>query len=162
MRKSIIFNAEITPESVQELIESMEEFLLQDLPVDLYFSSDGGVLYAREILTRFLNDWKDQITLIGFGGLYSSGFALFHDFKGLRELVQECTGMVHIGTQQNDSRGLRNPDSYHSIMDRNLDYLNTQLYEQYKPFLTPTERKKFQKGEDLYFTRTRLKTIFKL
>lgn len=72
------FNDDISPESVQNLINELNNYV----EVDLYFSTNGGSRSAIEVLIHYLNSRKDEITVYLTEEVCSAGTYLLTDFEG--------------------------------------------------------------------------------
>lgn len=72
------FNDEISPESVQGLINELNNYN----EIDLFFATNGGDRCAIEVLIHYLNSRKEEITIYLTGEICSAGTYLLTDFQG--------------------------------------------------------------------------------
>lgn len=73
------FNREITTETVNELVEKLEQF---DGEINLYFSTNGGHSPSMTFLTNYFNSIKDRLTITLVDDVWSAGTQLLYDFQG--------------------------------------------------------------------------------
>jgi hypothetical protein len=73
------FNREITTETVNELVEKLEQF---EGEINLYFSTNGGHSPSMTFLTNYFNSIKDRLTITLVDDVWSAGTQLLYDFEG--------------------------------------------------------------------------------
>lgn len=82
----VMFNDEITHNSVEALIVEMRGFLDQALelssPIQLYFSTNGGCVNSMYVFLKFLNAYDSIITVNLYDKLHSCGVMILTDFTG--------------------------------------------------------------------------------
>lgn len=120
-------------------------------------SSSWGTVYIAEVIIMELNKLHKEVTLYG-NQLLSSGFDIFHQFKGDKKLLNWAVGMVHkisIHGVKVDSTGvIAEFDDRRAI--KNMKHMKQSEYD----FLTNKEKKKYKEGKDVRFSYKRLQKIF--
>jgi len=159
----IVFDNEITGDTVKELIKQIEEVDIKN-KILLYTTTPGGELVACDVLVDYLNKKIDnglKIELIGSGEISSSGFIVFCKTRCKKSFINVFS-RVHLGTRQFDYRSSKDKDSVDKFLVAHLDNLNKELMAIYKETgLTDEEIATIENGKDLYLSETRLKEIFK-
>jgi len=146
-------------ESILELVTFVQDNRGKNMLISI--DCNGGHVTISQFLTRVLNENRDKITLLLNMEAYSAAFKLFYMFKGHRMLSKGSVGMWHeAGSYIRVSTGGKiNKDS-----DRNFYESQKQPdiddEEFAKSFMTPSEFKKYRKGENVYFSFERMKQIF--
>lgn len=159
--KTIVFDNELKHQSVSDLIHQLQQACDQSGIVQCYFSSNGGENPAAMVLMDFLGLHADQIELIGYGFLFSNGFDVLFNYPGRKRVLPQTVGMVHHNWQNFSSVNLLpKPDDKGTLFVAELNQMNQQSLEMYRPFLTKAELKKFKQGYDVYLGYDRMSNLF--
>lgn len=121
--------------------------------------STGGMTGMAKTILYIINSRKERVTLI-CNEAYSAAFEIFYFSDCKKVITKECKGCVHYSAS--DIRLMRNGktnDAEHACILRNWqeDKNSTKWV---RKVLTKEENKKFNLGEDIYFTTKRMKEIF--
>lgn len=144
---TVIFNSTITTDTVADLIDEMNQYPF----VNLYFSTDGGMLNEMNILIDFLNyrHSLDSVKLTLYDFVASAGTLVLFDYDGPIFLQKYFRGfMFHapdltMGTIRQGVFGAKSKEL--------LDVMNEDIYQSYKNIgLTKADIEKIKKGEDVY------------
>lgn len=143
-----IFNDEIEPDSVQNLID-----ILYNYPsVDLYFSSEGGYVYLMDALMRAMNQHGDLRVYLTYQ-VMSAGTDILFDFIGEIFIEKELEVIMF----HNYSRAL--PEAKPGDIDfrklRNHTKLkNANYYKKLEKLgLSKKELNLLKKGGDVFWYR---------
>ena len=85
----IIFNDEITKETISALIERFNEFDIEH-PIVLYFTTSGGELYPGKMLIDYLNKSINNglnLEIVSIGEVSSIGFIILHNVECKKSFV---------------------------------------------------------------------------
>ncbi len=160
--KTIIFESEINKDSVQELIDNIEDNIEKEITI--YFTTSGGNNSDTLSLISFLENTDADITLVGTWGINSNGFILFYRLIKLkRKLAEDVYASVHLSYREISTNNiLKDKDDadgekfYLEILKKRNE-INLKFYEQLG--LTPAELKKIKKGYSVLLGRDRLLEI---
>lgn len=147
----LIFNDEISFETVKSLIFDIQEHTKEEKRVHLYFSSNGGSYEATVALIDFLNNNDSMIELIAYDKLYSGGAITFFKFEGSKRLMDTCSIMFHLASMDIETRDSISPSPNLSRDISDLDRINKSMLKLMKQINYPKKYiKKFKKGKDVY------------
>jgi len=149
-RHTQIFDEEIDSETVQKLINELNNYA----QIDLWFSTPGGSLSAMNAFTHYLNSRKDDITIYLHDGLASAGTFVLTDFLGEVIITDDLDYILfHLAdrmafTRRKD-KGLNMAE-----LGRQLDVINDKRCAKYRTLgLTELELAKYNKGKDVILYR---------
>lgn len=157
-KKFYLFEDNINTESINNLIKELE---LLEGKINLYFTTNGGVISCMNILVEYLNQRKNDINIIITDWLCSSGTILLFDFKGsitFHEsldyiLFHKYDNLVHSIRKDNGIDGkklLKFTKASNKKLRKKLNKFN----------LTKKDFKIFDKGHDLVIHKDRFKEVF--
>jgi ATP-dependent protease ClpP protease subunit len=155
--ETIIFDDEITKESITKLINDINKTISND--VNIYFATDGGEIDYTFLLLDFLdNICNKNIQFTCFRDISSAGFVLFLYLKNLNKLkfkiLKGTSAIIHKISILIESREKNNTD-LDIVYEMNVDFL--KIIEKY---ISKENFKKLKKGEDVYLNYTEIKEIF--
>ncbi len=145
---TIIFNSTITPQTVQEIIDEINQYEY----VNFYFSTDGGNINEMIILIDFLNYRYNEGTLklVLYDFVASAGTFLLFDYEGpifiqrryFRGFLFHAPDIT-LRTIRNDVLGKKSKEL--------LETMNEDVYSKYIEIgLTKADITKIRNGEDVY------------
>ncbi len=148
-RHTQIFDSEISVETVQNLINELNNYG----KVDLFFSTNGGQMVAMEALLHYLNERKEDITIILTDEICSAGTFLLTDFQGCLKLSKGLDFILfHIGDRMTYAN--RKGDLSRKDLLAQLKELNEELARKFSALgLNSKELKKFKAGYDVILYR---------
>lgn len=145
VRYKIIFDGDITTDNVNDLIEKIYSYQ----SVDLYFSTDGGMLFAMEALIDAVNEHPD-IKVVLTNTVSSAGTYFLFDCtqpvilgKNLMYLMFHCADIMCNGF-------IRGELKKKEVEEYILGEAEEVGHKLRKIGLTKTEVNKYLKGEDVY------------
>lgn len=151
------FDNEITPETVQELIEKLNMYS----NIDLFITTPGGELPAMRVLIHFINNHPD-INIYMTGYIASAGTFLFLECNKPIMLCEDLDWILfHLGDRMVEGQFRKTTLNY-EILKEQLQETNNKTAEGFlKLGLNKKEIKDFLSGDDvvLYkkdFNRLRL------
>lgn len=153
------FNDQTKYKSFSRLLEFIND-LDTDVPVTIFLQSDGGECEVARMLLHVLNQQPDRFTLIA-GSISSSAFYLFYHARCKRMMLRHCIGMFHYGYQDVEMNDQARPASpaAKALLNNALSY-ELEGKEMSEKFMNETERRCFERGEEVFFIFTRMKEIF--
>ena len=164
--KTIIFREDFTPETVQELIDKIEQPGVEEKEYDIriLLSSQGGETDMAQAVVDCINELPEKfnIELVVTYHVCSSAFDLFVNTRCKKRLYNEANAIVHLYTRNVSAREIINSqDSYDKFLVGLLKTLNVKYLEWLKGLgiFTTKELKELSKGEDVYVERKRLQKI---
>ena len=147
----ILFNKEITVESVQELIYQLNEIQEQGI---LYFQTNGGDIIASEALTDYLNVFmQTKLTIVFTGVVASAGVHVMTMYMGDKFLSENLDLIVLHATDR--TMGHTREPKYVSNLknyDKKLSDIWLSRMEDIVE-LSPADKKLYKKGEDIIIER---------
>lgn len=146
MVKYHYFSDEITVESVNSLISTLEVF---EDEIVLYFSTVGGDPSAMQFLIDFLNSRKEKLTIILTNQVCSAGTLLLTDFEGTVKLDVDNLDFILFHLADRTTYNLRKIQ-HKEVEKQDIEYnkiVGKKIKE--KGFLTKKQLKRFFKGEDV-------------
>ncbi len=159
--KAIIFDDEISTETVAKLICEIEEKTKDDKNITIYFSTNGGSEPVGKILIDYINNSNLNIIFIGWWSINSIGFDIFFRLKCKRKLMG-AHAVLHLGSRKVDTSEMTQKISYDKFLLEDLKKYNEEGIEFYKSLgITDKEIKVICSGEDIYLNTERLNKIFK-
>jgi len=160
---TVIFDDEITHESITKLISSIEIMWAEGFDkVNLYFSSIGGSGSYAYLLIDYLNDNLDRITLKIFGNIFSAGVYISKYSKCPKEILPEIDMMIHkaniLDGNFKDLDKISNSSTW-AVDQLNKDS-NKKFYSEIESFLIDKEKELYLKNDDVYIIdQKRIKKI---
>lgn len=146
MVKYYYFNEEITADSVNNLIDRLENI---ENKIVLYFSTIGGDPCAMQCLIDFLNNRKENISIVLTNQVCSAGTTLLTDFKGELKLDVDNLDFLLFHLADRESYNLRKTQSK-ELKKQDIEYnKNFAKKLKEKQLLTKKQLKRFFKGEDV-------------
>lgn len=143
-------------------VEKIFEILRNDPgQISISIRSNGGSKMCNRIVLNALNENKDRVKLVAFGGVYSAAFVLFYFFEGKKAMVPGTTGMYHQSSVNLalSSRGQIDGQEDRLVQDENRRQYNIERGFA-SSFMTKSELKTFCSNRDVYFSFERMKEIF--
>lgn len=152
------FNIEagLSPELLEKFMDFYNHNQSDDITVVM--NSGGGKEFVADIITDIINKDKKRFTIMAVV-CYSSAFKLFYHVKCKRVFVNGCMGMMHKSYLSDvivDSGGKYSYSKDRCAVKTMID----TAHEFSSQFMTPKELKKYNKGDDVFFTFKRMKEIF--
>lgn len=150
IRHTQIFDEEIDSETIQKLINDLNNYT----QIDLWFSTPGGSLSAMNAFTHYLNSRKDDITIYLYGGLASAGTFVITDFEGEVIITDDLDYILfHVADRMIYSRR-KDKGLNMAELGRQLDVINDKRCSKYRTLgLTELELAKYNKGKDVILYR---------
>lgn len=147
MRRTIVFDDEITNESTNALIGDIHNY---EGEVDLFFSTNGGMNIETTAFVHFLNtQCIDKIRIFFTGTASSNGANIMMDFKGEKYISSDLDYvLIHKSHGRVDTgRGKK----YVEKIPEQFDELNRESLKKYVKFfkLTKEEKDVYNRGEDV-------------
>jgi len=144
-----IFNDEITPETVQELID-----VLVGVPsVDLFITTPGGCMVSMNALIHFINGHPDcNVHLVG--GIASAGTFLLTDCTAPVYVTDDLLWILfHMGDMEFGGKFRKTPFNKEEEY-KQLKEINERLATKFKKLgLTSKEIKQYFAGDDVVIYR---------
>lgn len=157
---SLSYDKEVGPELFKELVEAYNK-LEEDQYLYIYWSSYGGEVSYGEAIIHLINDNIERTVLIGNGEMYSAGFDVFFRSRCERKILPGTTGMVHFAMVSVTL--IKNSVAKSPFDKLNMDWSNEDFKKRIDYYsrlgLTKKELNAFKKGEDVYFSETRLNEL---
>lgn len=147
----ILFNKDITEESVQELIYQLKD--IQDYGI-LYFNTPGGDIMASESLIDFLNLFMiDKLTIVFTGIVASAGVNVMQQFEG-EKCISENLDLIVVHPLDRAMGHTREPKHITNLQkyDKELAVIWFERLSSIIDF-TPAEKKLYKKGKDIVIER---------
>ena len=147
MRTTIVFDSEITNETINALINDIVSF---DGEVDLFFATNGGTNIETTAFIHFLNNQcKDKVRMFFTGSVASNGVNILMNFEGEKYITEDLYYILIHKSAGNitSSRG----DKYIDEIRKQFQIDNKNQLKKYTAFykLTKEEKKNYNKGEDI-------------
>jgi len=164
--KTIIFRDELEAESVQKLIDAIEQPHVEEKEheIRILFSCPGGFSDMALAVIDCINGLpeKFKVELVVTYQANSAAFDIFVKTKCKKRLYTDANSIVHLYSRLAETRDIiHDKDSYDKFL---LDRVN-DLNEEYLGWLegleifTQKELKRISKGKDVYVERERLQKI---
>lgn len=163
MIKTFIFDAEINADSVYNLIEIMDNFLLTpdlnpDILCKVYFNTNGGACYLAETLIDYFNSYPLNLELVISGECASAGITVASQTMRDISILPTAYGMIHKASGLTESRtsDLKGTIDYFikNVYDKELNDYYMDIYKNFD--LTKKELNIIQGNKDLYLSNKRL------
>lgn len=143
-----------------ELLERFMDFYNnnQEGDITIVVNSGGGKEFIADVIAEIINNDKDRFTFMAVA-CYSSAFKLLYNVKCNRVMVNGCMGMMHKSYIDDIVVNSTRDYSY----SKDICAVKTMVDIApvfFKDFMTPKEIKKYNKGDDVFFTFNRMKEIF--
>ena len=144
------FNKEITTETVNELVEKLEQF---DGKVNLYFSTNGGHSPSMSFLIKYFNSIKDRLTITLTEDVWSAGIYILTDFYGTIKIDLDEMDSFLFHCSDRESFNMRKDSTIcnQKILAKQDKEFNSKLAEKIKKkgLLTDKQLKQFLLGHDV-------------
>jgi ATP-dependent protease ClpP protease subunit len=129
-------------------------------PWTIIIDSGGGSVRCAQMISRDISlKGKDCIVVCGVA--YSAAFDIFRLAQN-KVLLDGCRAMCHMeacDVELKQGGGFKNSED--EMIIKNMQGRDRKIAEQIaKDLMNPKEFEKYRKGEDVYFTSSRLKKIF--
>ena len=149
-RHTQIFDEEIDSETVQKLINELNNYTA----IDLWVSTPGGSLAAMGALVHYLNKRKEDITIYLHDTLASAGTFLLTDFEGELVITEDLDFILfHLADRMAYTRR-KDKTLNMAELGRQLDIINSKRCAKYRELgLTEAEITKYNKGKDVILYR---------
>ena len=166
--KTIVFDDDLTTESVTKLIYQIEDS--QTSEIFLKFSSMGGDLQSAEMLLEYLGhcDYTSgigkKIRLIAFNHLASSAFYLFFKANAIiKKILIGTVGEIHVPGISVHTRNLLDKTSVSSMQVKDIANMVSEWLLWYKNLgFNESEITRLKKGKSLFIDKKRLDQILKV
>lgn len=151
-------SGEVNYAMLDSLVKTLNEAKKRNEKLTIYFSSEGGLSDVAEAIIEIVNKESERILMIFYGEVFSSGMVILLRVQCEKAILKDTRGMFHFAWQSVMINETGKPtDGYDKFsvaeMKRSkevtLNFLKTTR-------LTQSEIVKIKKGEDVYFSYTRL------
>lgn len=155
-----IFNIDssFTPESLDSFV-SFVNALPKDENITIYLRSTGGYSWSMYVMLDIINSNPERFEIVASGEISSAAFQLFFTATCSRRIFNGTWGVYHqarIAVDINERATLHsNYDKAMGVYMRNYSKKESEFLMQYLEF-TKEERRKVNRGEDLYLQYDRL------
>lgn len=164
--KTIIFREDFTPETVQELIDGIEQPGKEEKEFDIriLFSNCGGEGDMAQAVVDCINELPEEFN-VEFVVTYqavSAAFDVFVKLKCKKRLYSHANAIVHLYSRNVSAREIINAtESYDKFLLNELNVGNARYLKWLESLdvFTAKELKKISKGKDVYVERKRLQRI---
>lgn len=117
MEKTIIFNNELTMETIYQLIEKLEAIshpIEEDIPekINLFFSTNGGEISSTRVLIDYINNYPIPILITFFDQCSSSGFDFALHVEQEKQVLDTAYSVIHLSSADIPSRDLKDSKSF--------------------------------------------------
>lgn len=156
LEHTIIFNEDITPTSVQSVIDKINQYSY----VNLYFSTNGGHCTDMRILINFLNHRyeNDSLKLILTNEVQSAGTLILLNYKG--PIFIDISFRFFMFHSFDIEMPTSRPYPGDKIAKEMLNIRNEEYFENLlKLGLTKLDIKKIKDGDDVYISALNLSKI---
>lgn len=150
------FNNEITDETVESLILSMEQYEF----VDLYFSTDGGYLTEMQILIDCLNKRAetDSVKIHLCDYVISAGTLFLWEYDGPLFIHRSFKAFVFHYPDVGTVYSRKTP--MHKIGEELLEEVMAEFLDEYKKLgLSKAQLAEVKKGGDVHITKNELSKL---
>lgn len=157
-RKYYVHADGLNDEKTKPLID-----FINNTPGDLVIGLNcgGGSEAMRCFVQQLLAENADRITLVAMVGIYSAAFELFYKYDGVKVLTNGVAGMYHLASLNAHINANGNPEvGEAAAIFEGVKMTKLECDNFAASFMTPSEIKKYRKGEDVYFGFKRMKEIF--
>lgn len=130
-------------------------------PITIYLNTNGGDIADQELILEVINKYKDNIHLIACGNIYSAGFTIFFKSQCKRSIAKGTTGMAHfVWTEIEVDQSGKPKTDYGKFVLKTMVDSKKEFIEFLKELgLNNKEVSEAKKGEEVYFTESRLKEL---
>jgi|GEM_PF-3143202 len=144
------FNREITTETVNDLVEKLEQF---DGEINLYFSTNGGHSPSMSFLINYFNSIKDRLVITLVDDVWSAGTQILYDFKGKIILDLDELDSILFHCSDRETFNIRKDSTIcdQKILAKQDKEYNLKVAEKIKNkgLLTEKQIKQFLNGNDV-------------
>ena len=153
MRKTIIFDEDITADGVNNLINQIHG--LEE--VDLFFSTDGGNPNYMKALINFLNFYEGNLRVFLNHIVASAGVTMLTEFKGAKNIDELDILMLH--ATDRFTGNTRRSKAETICIERDKENLQKDLKFLKKFGLSEKELLKYQAGKDVILSNKRVRQL---
>lgn len=150
-----LFYDEINVETVQNLIDDLNKYVI----IDLFFSTHGGMTSAMDALIHYLNGRKNDIRIYLTSNVASAGTFILTDFEGEVFIAKDLDYLIMHTVDRptyNNRKGFLNK----AELQKHIEEANENLALKYEKLgLTKKEIKRFKAGEDVVLYRDDFKRL---
>lgn len=152
-KRRIVWKGEISGELVNSVSDALNE-VEEGTKIEIYLSSGGGEVIAKNMLLDMIENSEYEITLIIVGATYSAAFSLFFKAKCKKKILPGTVGMIHTSSAPIDLNHHGNP-TYHEGVAWRKQLQHEERIETKNLIdlleMTETQKKKIMKGDDVFF-----------
>lgn len=152
------FNGDINEKLLDDFLQFINEYQIGELGIVL--NSIGGKKNLTHVLLDIININSQRITLISCG-CYSASFFLFYKAKCNKKMTEGNVGMMHYASTNINT--MSNGKPTYSEDENTVSNWKESVKDEVEfveKFMTPSELRKYKRGNDVYFTFKRMKEIF--
>lgn len=143
---------------VEELISFINN---TDGHLTIGIDSTGGQVGLSNFLAYILNRNKNRIKLVLHTFAWSAAFEMLYLFKGEIEVLPGALGMIHYAASRLDIDDRGKPvNPVDKAVMANSKKQRIEREKMAKEVLTPSQFKRFKKGEDVFIYYEQLKEFF--
>lgn len=158
-KKIFYLDNTINMEMFTRLVEFINAHADQSI-IEIWMSSPGGDCMVTEMIRDLIEEY--QMPIVGCYYLGSSAFNLFMTANTIKRLVTGTKGIFH--RSYHDSIPM--DDTFKPMIDSEFRRFMGESYRSVeetiaKVPLTPTQKRKFKKGDDINFTYAEMITLIK-
>lgn len=145
MTRRYFFSGEINTESVNTLLEDLNEFVNSVEGIDddhlyyMYLDSVGGEYPSAQVMSDAINTINNttnvNVILIGVNNIHSSAFDFYLKHNGVKLVKEGTFAALHLLSIPSDSRDMDSRlkgMNYSKFATKELDKLNVLIIEEYK------------------------------
>ena len=123
--------------------------------------SSGGRSGISQMVLKILNDNAERITLCAVSGVYSAAFEVFKGFQGQKAMTDNTLGMAHYGKNDFNLHTNGRPVYFEdeAVLLQNKKAAPKEVAKA-ESYMTPSELRRFKKGDEVYFSFDRMKELF--
>lgn len=156
----IHLDGEVNEMFIDKFFQAFNQPLGADEEIIIYLDSPGGRLSYGEIILDVIDKYKDRITLIASGEIFSCAFNIFFFSNCKRKILTSAIGMAHYAwsiapTDGESIKGDINKFVIQSMKEDKVLYI-AKLKEK---GLSRKELKQIEDGHDCFFTTERLQEL---
>lgn len=151
----IVSLQDIQEDSLKTLSDTLRQ-KKENEKVKVYVFSDGWKAFMIQPILELLHEYIEDVELVG-QRLLSAAYIIFRDYKWKKSLATPCVALLHVWRAD---YAITYKKRFISEMD---DFFHREERYEYKfPELTKKEQQYIEQGWDVYLSRKRLASIFKL
>lgn len=165
----IVFDNKFNTKHIYNLICQVEEAVKESNDIDIYFSSDGGIVKNAYMLLDYFskftkkNTSNPNINIIIDGEISSSAFVFFISCCCSRAVLDNAVAKVHLCTQELSTRDMLDPNSVKSNYHKDTQRMNKEWLSFWSKIgFTKQELNRLKKGEFIFVGDKRLREMVEL